>query len=182
MAKPTREEQASPGHPEHRVAPFEPTDGKVTEQVVHKFPTLTPEEANWQPPADDKSAGLLTWLKKILDEQRKTRGEARIAAQLEPREWQTFIVQVPPGTTPATIIGSEKNRRDLMITNLSPYTVNVTQVRSGGQGGNGFPIGPGGSLTMRTRGAVYGCAPTAPATTSTSQGVPINVQVTEELY
>lgn len=171
----------SPGDPDHKVAPFEPADGKVTEAVVHTYPLLTPEEADWKAP-DTQTGGIIHWLKMLLSEQRKTRAEGRIAAQLEPRDWQTYEVQVAAGTTMKPLVGSVKNRRDINILNSCGYTVNVAPTRTQAQGALGFPIAPGGNFTLRTRGAIFGCAPTAPGLSSTSQGVLLYVQVTEELY
>lgn len=171
------------------VAPFPPEKGTIDVAKPAQPPTVSPEEAHWT----DEERGhpgpiraIMRRLDRIFASQMRGGGdlrrEAKIARNLEPEDWHTYEVQVPAGAKSQSILPSVANRRDLLILNTSAYTINVSPLRSTGGGSLGFPVAPGGSLTMRTRGAVYACAPTAPALSSTSQGAVVVIQVAEELY
>lgn len=170
------------------VAPFPPTEGQVKVEAV-PTPTVSPEEARWTPEERGANGIVKGFLKRIdaighmLARGTSVSREAKIARNLEPSDWSTYEVNVPIGTTMQPLVGSRPNRRDLMIQNPSAFPINIAPQRLRGEGGLGLVISSsGGSFTIRTQGAVFGCCPTGTPPTSGAQGTPVTVQVTEELY
>jgi hypothetical protein len=97
----------------------------------------------------------------------------------EPKDWQTWDVLCRNGSTMDTLVGTNDKRRDVTVINTCAYTIYVSPNRSTGFGNTGAPIASNGSLTLRTRGAVFGCCPSGASLTPPQDQ---SVTIIEELY